>query len=78
MNCLICKTGVTQPGRTVVTLNREGVTVVIKGVPAEICGTCGEYYLDQETTSVTLSIAESAAARGAEVEVLQYRAGVTA
>ena len=48
MKCVICKQGETHSGLTVVTLQRDDRTLVIKGVPAEICENCGEYYLSDE------------------------------
>jgi YgiT-type zinc finger domain-containing protein len=42
MMCVICKTGETHPGTAPVTLEREGATVVIKGVPALVYKSCGE------------------------------------
>jgi hypothetical protein len=47
---------------------------VIKLVPAEICDTCGEYYLSEETTRRVLALAETAVAQGAEIEVLRCAA----
>lgn len=46
MKCVICKHGETRPGMTTVTLERGGATLVVKGVPARICGNCGEAYVD--------------------------------
>lgn len=74
MTCVICKHGGTAPGTTTVLLQRGETTVVIKGVPAEICDNCGEYYLSEETTRRVLALAEAAVAQGAEVEVLRYAA----
>ncbi|MCC5898588.1 MAG: type II toxin-antitoxin system MqsA family antitoxin [Phormidium sp. GEM2.Bin31] len=74
MNCVICKHGQTVPGRTTVTLDRDGVIVILKNVPAEICDTCGEYYLSEETTRVILESAEQAIAKGIDLEVRQYAA----
>lgn len=37
MKCVICKHGETRPGKTTVTLERGGATIVVKGVPAWIC-----------------------------------------
>jgi hypothetical protein len=48
--------------------------VVIKGVPAEICSNCGEYYLDEAMTERVLSMAERAVAEGAEIEVRRFAA----
>ena len=51
MNCVICKTGQAVDGTTTVTLQRGDSVIVIKDVPAKVCGDCGEYYLD-ETASL--------------------------
>jgi YgiT-type zinc finger domain-containing protein len=74
MKCPICKTGQTRDGAATVTLERNGAVVVIKCVPAEVCNNCGEYYLDEQITGKVLNVAEDAARRGAEVEVLRYAA----
>jgi YgiT-type zinc finger domain-containing protein len=74
VNCVICKTGQLQAGTTTVTLQREGTTVVIKEVPAQVCDNCGEYYLSEEMTERVLAIAEAAVRKGAEVEILRWAA----
>ncbi len=74
MNCVICKTGQIRPGRATITLQRGDTTVVIKGVPADVCDNCGEYYLDEEMTERVLSMAKEAAAPGVEVEILRWAA----
>ena len=50
MICVYCKTGDPTSGRTTVTFDREGVTIVIRNVPARICPQCGEQYFDADTT----------------------------
>ena len=74
MKCVICKHGETQPGKVVVTLDREGSTVVFKGVPAEVCANCGEQYVDEETTGRLLREADRASKSGVQVEILSYAA----
>ena len=74
MKCVICKTGDTRPGEATVTLQRGETTVLIKDVPAEICGTCGEYYLDDGVARKVYGQAEDAVNRHAEVEILRYAA----
>ena len=74
MKCLICKHGETSPGRTTVTLQRGEATIIIKGVPAEICADCGEYYLADEIAEQVLALAEQAVEHGAEVEILRFAA----
>lgn len=72
MTCLICKHGETQPGTTTVTLERDTTTVVFKNVPAEVCQTCGEAYLDAATTRQLLHIVEEATRAGVQVDVRSY------
>ncbi|MCX7113716.1 MAG: type II toxin-antitoxin system MqsA family antitoxin [Proteobacteria bacterium] len=74
MKCVICKTGDIHPGLTVVNLNREGSTVIIKNVPADVCDNCGEYYLSEDMTKKVLEIGEGAFNKGAEIEVLRWAA----
>jgi YgiT-type zinc finger domain-containing protein len=74
MQCVICKQGETELGLATVALERGGAVVVIKGVPAEICTNCGEYYLDESMTERVLLMAERAVAEGAEIEVRRFAA----
>jgi len=74
MKCSICRHGETKPGAATVMLQRGGTTVIIKDVPADICENCGEYYLSRTITQRTLDIAEDAARKGAEIEILRFAA----
>jgi len=74
MNCVICKNGQTRKGFATVTLEREKATVIIKGVPADVCENCGEYYLDQDVTAHVMDLADKAIRSGVEVEILRYAA----
>lgn len=74
MRCVICKHGQTEAGFTTVTLDRENCIVIFKAVPAEICTTCGEYYLSERITDELLQRAEEAIANGTEVEIRRYAA----
>ena len=49
--------------------------LVVKKVPAEVCSTCGEEYVDQDTTARLLQVAEEAVKAGVQVEVREYRGG---
>ena len=48
------------------------MTLVVKGVPAEVCANCGEQYVDEEATSRILGAAEAAAKAGVQVDVREY------
>ncbi len=74
MKCVICKGGDTQPGTATVTLERDGATVVIKGVPARVCRTCGEEYVEEGVTARLLKTAEEASRSGVQVDVRTYAA----
>lgn len=74
MKCVICKHGEIRPGRTTVTLEHGGATLVIKGVPARICDNCGEAYVDEEITRQLLGIAEEALRAGVQVDVREFAA----
>lgn len=74
MKCAICKHGELAPGFVTVTLERDRMTLVIKGVPAQVCSNCGEHYLDSATTAKLLQEAEQTAATGVEFEVRSFAA----
>jgi YgiT-type zinc finger domain-containing protein len=74
MKCVICKNGDTQKGFATVTLERERATVIIKGVPADVCENCGEYYLSQDVAAHVMNLADKAILSGVEVEILRYAA----
>lgn len=74
MTCVICKQGEMHPGEVTVTLERREAIVVLKGVPANVCQNCGEYYLSEDVTQRVLARAEAAVANGAEVEIIRFAA----
>lgn len=72
MKCVICTKGETKVGTATVTLDKNGATLVFKGVPARICANCGEEYVDQHIAASLLKSAADAAQSGIQVEVRQY------
>jgi YgiT-type zinc finger domain-containing protein len=74
MNCVICRQGALAPGHVTVTLQRDKSIIIIKGVPADVCQDCGEYYLNESVASIVYAKAEDSVHRHAEVEILQYAA----
>jgi YgiT-type zinc finger domain-containing protein len=72
MKCAICKHGETRPGKTTVTLERGGTTLVIKGVPARICDNCGEAYVEEQITRQLLATADEALRAGVQVDVREF------
>jgi len=74
MKCVLCRHGETKPGDVTVTLQRCETTVILKGVPADVCENCGEYYLSEAVTGQVLQRAEEAVRSGAEIEILRFAA----
>jgi YgiT-type zinc finger domain-containing protein len=74
VKCVICQYGETEPGTTTVALTRDETTVVIRDVPALICTTCGEEYVDAVTGARLSQIAERAVEEGVQVDVRRYQA----
>ena len=74
MRCVICKSGELEPGATSFTVEREGMTLVLKGVPARVCSQCGEAYFDEATTKRIEEIAERAHHTGVHLAVQDYEA----
>lgn len=75
MKCVVCKNGETRPGTTTVTFEREGLTLVMKEVPAEICNNCGEDYVDDAVAREIMALAEKMSQSGAQVDVRRYVPG---
>jgi YgiT-type zinc finger domain-containing protein len=74
MKCFICRYGEPTPGFATVVMTRNESVLVLKGVPADVCQDCGEYYLSDEMTGIVLDRAEQAIAKGSEVEIQRYAA----
>jgi YgiT-type zinc finger domain-containing protein len=72
MTCPICRNGELVPGTAETSMSHEGVTLVVRGVPAEVCNNCGERYFDAEVTQRLLDIAREAVAAGVVVDVRNY------
>lgn len=72
MKCVVCKQGETVDGLATVTLVRGDTTLVMKGVPAQVCSNCSEEYVSEEVTARVLDAANAAAQTGVEVDVRRY------
>lgn len=76
--CPMCPAGTLRNGTTTLTLERSGATIVVKAVPADVCDTCGEAFIDEDVSAHVYEQAEAAIEAGDEVAVRQYRAPATA
>ena len=74
MKCIICKSGETIDGNTIVSLNKDETVVVFKNVPCKVCNNCGEKYLDQEVVQSLLKIAAEINTSGVQIDVREYKA----
>jgi len=74
MKCVVCKQAEVRPGKATVTLERDSITLVVKGVPARVCPNCGEQYVDEAVTQHLLRTAEEAARAGVQVDIREYLA----
>jgi len=71
MKCIVCRNGETRPGSTTETYELGTAVVVVRGIPAEVCGQCGEAYTGAETTRRLEAIVERARTAGGVV-IQQY------
>jgi len=72
MNCPICKQFAVEPGTATVTLERGGMTPVVKHVRARVCPNCGEEYIDEDAAEQVMETAEQAFRSGVQVDVREY------
>ena len=74
MKCFFCKFGEVTAGKARAVFERGGVTAVIEDVPADICDSCGEYYMSSEVARVVHELAERALMQGGVANVMKYAA----
>lgn len=71
MNCILCKGDLIQ-GNVNHIVDLDGHIIIIKGVPANICKQCGEYFLENDIALKVEKIVEEAEKNKAEIFVLNY------
>jgi YgiT-type zinc finger domain-containing protein len=71
MTCIQCH-GHTAPGHTTMTLERDGTTLLIQAVPAEVCEACGEAYVSGATTTRLTALMDQAVAAHVTTAVQQF------
>ena len=72
MHCLVCKQADVEPGTATVTLERDGMTLVVKHVAARVCPNCGEEYVNEDAAARLMETAEQASRSGVQVDVREY------
>ncbi|MFO7958630.1 MAG: type II toxin-antitoxin system MqsA family antitoxin [Candidatus Brocadiia bacterium] len=71
--CPLCG-GQVRPGETTFTVELGFGVVVVRHVPALVCETCGESWIEDETAANLERIVETARSEKSQVEVLAYSA----
>lgn len=74
MTCVICKHGQTQAATTRVALERGDTVLVVRRVPAQVCESCGEAYIDADAFDQLQRMLDEASGAGIQVEVREYAA----
>lgn len=64
MNCLICRQSETLDGLTTILFERGETRLTVKDVPARICPSCGEAYVEENVAVKLLLDAEAMTAAG--------------
>ena len=72
MICLICRQAKTVDGFTSVTFERDEMRLVVNHVPARICPSCGEAYVEEDVAVRLLQSTEEMSAAGVMDEVIEY------
>ena len=74
MNCLICRQAEIVDGLTSVTFERGEMRLLVKDVPAWICPSCGEAYVEEDVAVQLLRDAEEMSEAGVTDSIRQYHA----
>jgi YgiT-type zinc finger domain-containing protein len=74
MKCSICRIGETVKSNSVVPLNRDGMVIIFKNVPTEVCNNCGEVYVEQDITRNLLDTAKEVSKSGVQVDIREFKA----
>ena len=69
---MVCKQGGTREGTAAVTLERDGLILVFKYVPADVREEYVDEHVDVHTTARLLAAAEENVRTGVQVDVREY------
>jgi len=73
MICLICRQAETVDGLITVSFERGEMRLVVNNVPARVCTSCGEAYLDEEVSVRLLREAKEMFKTGKSDDVIEYK-----
>jgi len=77
MNCLICRQAEIVDELTSVTFERGEMRLVVNNVPARVCPSCGEAYVDEDVAVKLLQDADEMSKTGMIDVVIEYSNNVT-
>jgi YgiT-type zinc finger domain-containing protein len=72
MICLICRLAETVEGLTSIHFERGEIRLIVNNVPARICPSCGEAYVDEDVAVRLLQEADEISAAGEMDKVIEY------
>ena len=72
MICLICRQADVVDGVTTIRFERGEMKLVVNNVPARICSSCGEEYVDEEVAAQLLLDAEEVSMSGVLDSIVEY------
>lgn len=72
MICLICRQAETLDGLTSIHFERGEMRLVVKDVPARVCPSCGEAYVEEQVAVRLLREAKAMSAAGETDAVIEY------
>lgn len=72
MTCPLCGHGQLREGTTTFAADVDGVVVVIREVPANVCDECGESYLDERVSHGIEQTVQAARREGLEAVVSHF------
>jgi YgiT-type zinc finger domain-containing protein len=73
MICLICRQSTVIGGFTSVKFERGEIDLLVKNVPARVCPSCGEAYVDEDVASWLLQNVEEVYRAGRLEEIFDYK-----
>jgi YgiT-type zinc finger domain-containing protein len=73
MICLICTDAETVDGLTTVRFERGEMRLVVNSVPARVCPSCGEAYVDEQVAVSLFRSAEAMSAAGEMDSIMEYK-----
>lgn len=77
MICLICRQAETVDGLTSVTFERGEMKLKVNNVPAHVCPSCGEAYVDENVAVQLLQDADEISKSGINNAIREYHKDVS-